>query len=269
MTTTTSILLVTRGDDGWDRFVPDLSNQTRAPDQFITVIDRPTSAADQAVMQAAHPALTFVFNAENIGLTKSLNRGLAVATGDVIFRTDDDDKSRADRIEKQLALMDATGADLVCSWAEGVMEGESAPPWTIDCPTDDAGLKRALHRRNVIVHASLAFRREAIVKLGGYDETFKYAQDYGLYLAAIRAGLNFAAVPEPLVRRAYAADSITVSRRYHQMMFSAAARIVHSAHTGNVNDFLRVVARYAVLAATPPFLRRWRRRVFQLLGRGA
>jgi GT2 family glycosyltransferase len=266
---TTSILLVTRGDDGWDRYVPDLLGQSRAPDQFITVIDRATSASERRALAKQHPLLTFVFNDENIGLTKSLNRGLSVATGEVIFRTDDDDRSRADRIEKQLALMEAAKADLVCSWAEGVLEGETAPPWTIDCPTDDAGLKRALHRRNVIVHASLAFRRDAILALGGYDETFRYAQDYGLYLAAIRAGLVFAAVPEPLVRRAYAADSITVSRRYHQMMFSAAARIVHSAHSGNVNDFLRVVARYAVLAATPPFLRRWRRRVFQLLGRGA
>jgi GT2 family glycosyltransferase len=266
---TTSILLVTRGDAGWDRYVPDLQQQSQPPDQFITVIDRTTSEAERQALAARHPSLTFVFNDENIGLTKSLNRGLAVATGEVILRTDDDDKSRGDRIEKQLALMAASGADLVCSWAEGVMEGETAPPWIIDCPTDDAGLKRALLRRNVIVHASLAFRRDAIAALGGYDETFRYAQDYGLYLAAIRAGLTFAAISEPLVRRAYAADSITVSRRYHQMMFSAAARIVHSAHTGNVNDFLRVVARYAVLAATPPFLRRWRRRLFQLMGRGA
>ena len=267
--TTTSILLVTRGDEGWDRFVPDLLNQTRAPDQMITVIDRPTTASERNAMAKAHPTVTFVFNDENIGLTKSLNRGLAAATGEVIFRTDDDDRSRPDRIEKQLALMAASNADLVCSWAEGVMEGDSRPPWTIDCPTDDAGLKKALHGRNVIVHASLAFRREAIARLGGYDETYRFAQDYGLYLAAIRAGLTFAAVPEPLVRRAYAADSITVRLRYPQMMFSCAARIVHAAHSGNVGDFLRVVARYALLAATPPFVRQWRRRLFQVLGRGA
>lgn len=268
--TTTAILLVTRGDSGWDRFVPDLRQQTRTPDQFVTVIDRPTSADERAAMQGAHPGLTFVFNDENIGLTKSLNRGLAVTTADVVFRTDDDDKARPDRIEKQLALMAASGADIVCSWAEGVMEGESAPPWMIRCPTEDAGLKAALLKRNVIVHASLAFRRERVMAaLGGYDETYRFAQDYGLYLAAIRAGLTFAAVPEPLVRRAYAADSITVSRRYNQMMFSAAARIVHCAHSGSVNDFLRVVGRYALLAAIPPSVRQLRRRLFQLVGRGA
>jgi glycosyltransferase involved in cell wall biosynthesis len=267
--TQASVLLVTRGDAGWDRYLPAFAAQTRPPEQIVVVIDRPTTADEQAAMRAVNPAVDFVFNAENIGLTRSLNRGLAICRGTFVFRTDDDDLSLPGRIEKQLALFASSGADLVASWATGVTEGKEDAPWEISCPTDDAAIKAALAGRNVLVHASLAFRRDAILALGGYDETYRYAQDYGLYLAAIRAGLTFAAVGEPLVRRTYSPNSITLGKRYNQLMFSCAARIVHCAERGDVSDFLKVVGRYAVLAATPPFARQMRRKVFALMGKGA
>jgi len=267
--TSTSILLVTVGDAGWDRHLAAFGAQTRRPDQIVVVIDRPTSEADQASMRDVHPGIDFVFNVENIGLTRSLNRGLAVCRGEFVFRTDDDDLSLPTRIERQMAIFESGRADLVATWATGVTEGREDAPWLIQCPTEDAAIKAALHKRNVLVHASLAFRRDKVMALGGYDETFRYAQDYGLYLAAIRGGLAFAAVPEALVQRSYSPNSITLGRRYNQLMFSAAARVVHCAHAGDVADFLKVVVRYAFLAATPPWLRQARRKLFSFVGKGA
>lgn len=267
--TTASVLLVTRGDADWDRHLQGLTDQTRAPEQIVVVIDRPTTPDDRTSFQRRYPGIDFCFNDENIGLTPSLNRGLAVCRGEFVFRTDDDDLSLPTRLERQLETFETTGADLVATWATGMTEGREDQSWLIGCPVEDADIKAALLGRNVLVHASLAFRRDAILAFGGYDETFRFAQDYGLYLAAIRRGLTFAVVPEPLVMRSYSATSITQARRYNQLMYSAAARIVHAAHSGDVGDFLRVVARYAVLAATPPWAREARRRLFSLLGRGA
>ncbi len=265
----TSVLMATLGEPGWDRFVPDLLAQTRPADEIIVVIDRPTGSPEQSALRAAYPQLRFLFNETNLGLTASLNRGLHAATGDIVFRTDDDDRSASERFARQLELFAAGGADVVTTWAEGVRDLPGAEPWLIRQPTSDAAIRQALLGRNILVHASLAFRRDRVLALGGYDETFRHAQDYALYLAAIRAGLRFAAVPEPLVRRVYPETSITVARRYHQLMYSCAARLVHAAHSGDRGDFLRVVARYALLAATPAWLRRWRRALFQRLGRGA
>jgi glycosyltransferase involved in cell wall biosynthesis len=213
--------------------------------------------------------LEFLFNEANIGLTRSLNRGLAVATGDYIFRADDDDGYRADRIEKQLAAFAATGADLVTSWGEGVASTGDSRPYLIRCPTTHEAICAALKRRNVLIHAALAFRRDRVMALlGGYDETFANAQDYALYLAAMRAGLRFAAVPEPLVRRSYTGNGITIDRRYHQLMYSCAARVVHHAHAGDRKAFVATLADYARLAAIPTWARKLRRRAYAVLGRG-
>lgn len=266
---TVSVLMATRADAEWDKHLPDLTGQTVPPDQIVVVIDRCTDEAERTLFREQWPQVDFVFNDANLGVTRSLARGLDVATGDYVFRADDDDGYRVDRIEKQLALFATSGADLVFSWAEGVTVGQEQRPYLITCPKGDEAIREALRYRNILIHASLAFRRESVLALGGYDETFVNAQDYALYLAAMRAGLRFAAVPEPLVRRSYTGPSITVGRRYHQLMYSCAARAVHHAHSADRLEFIRTMFEYALLAMTPIWARRLRRQLYALMGRGA
>lgn len=254
---------------GWDKFVPTLLDQTVPADEFLVVVDRAVDQAERAEIEGRWPQLTFLFNEGNIGLTKSLNRGLARARGAFVFRADDDDHYFPTRIERQLEAFERTGADFVSSWGEGVREGEGGKAYVIRAPEADAAIKQALTKRNVLLHPALAFRRGTVEMLGGYDESFVYAQDYALYLAAIRAGAKFAVVPEPLVRRFYAPTSISVGRRHSQAMYSCAARILHSAHNQDRASFFRTLTQYAVLVGTPSSVRRARRRLFSWIGRGA
>lgn len=262
-----SILMGTLARPGWDEYVPTLLDQTVPADEFITVVDRPTDASERAALEARWPKLSFVFNDDNLGLTKSLNRGLARARGTFVFRADDDDHYFPNRIERQLEAFASTGADFVSSWGEGV--GEAGKAYLIRAPEGDSAIKRALMKRNVFLHPSLAFRRATVERLGGYDESFIYAQDYALYLAGIRAGARFAVVQEPLVRRFYAATSISVGRRHAQAMYSCGARILHSAHNQDRASFFRTLAQYSLLVGAPSSLRRARRRLFGWIGRGA
>lgn len=263
---TTSILMGTLGGPGWDQHVQTLLDQTVPADEFVVVIDRATAASEREAFERRWPQIRFVFNDVNMGLTRSLNAGLRLATGEIVFRADDDDAYFPNRIERQLAVFATSDADLVSAWGEGIANGGT--PYLIGAPTEDAAIKAALLKRNVILHPALAFRKASIERIGGYDESFRYAQDYALYLAAIRADLRFAIVPEPLVRRFYHADNVGVSRRYRQLMFSCSARVQHCAHLGDRQLFLRTVAHYAALAATPRWARSARRKVFTVLGRG-
>jgi glycosyltransferase involved in cell wall biosynthesis len=249
--------------------MPDILGQSMPADTIVVVVDRPTDAAERGALQANWPSVRFVFNGRNRGITASLNIGLANTDADIVFRADDDDCSAPTRFEEQLACFAETGADFVGTWGEGVADGNEARRYLIRCPTDDAGIRAALPGRNVLLHPSLAFRRTSVLALGGYDETFVNAQDYALYLAGIRAGCRFAAVPVPLVRRYYHSDNVSVKRRANQLMYSCAARVTHHAATGDRVAFLRTLSHYAMLAATPMWARVARRRVFKYIGRGA
>lgn len=263
-----SVLMGTLAREGWDQSLRSMLDQSVPPDEVLVVVDRDTGAAERAALEAAWPSVRFLFNDTNIGLTASLNRGLAAANGEFVFRMDDDDLYPPNRIERQLACFAETGADFVSSWGEGAREG-STRTYVIRAPQTDAAIKRALLRRNILLHPALAFRRATVERIGGYDETFRFAQDYALYLAAIRAGASFAVVPEPLIRRSYGAGSITVGKRHIQAMYSCAARVLHAAATGDRRSFFRTVRQYTALIAAPDYLRKLRRSVFSIVRRGA
>ena len=261
---------------GWDIFLGNLREQSAGPVQIVVVVDRLTDAAEREAMQTAHPDVDFVFNEQNIGLTASLNRGLARCTGEFVFRIDDDDASDTRRVQLQIEALERSGADIAVAFGRGVKgaarpasEVETSESWLIRCPDTDQALKAALSRRNVVIHSTIAVRRSAFERLGGYDESFRYAQDYALYLHAIRAGLSFTVIEEPLVTRFYDAGSITVAKRKQQMMFSASARLLHAAQRNEPREFLAVMWRRGWLLAIPNWLRSFRRTVFALLGRGA
>lgn len=265
--TNIAVLMPTLARPGWDAHLPALLGQTRPPDRIIVVIDREVAAPEAADLERQWPQVHFIFNNARLGITKSLNIGLRAAEdADIIVRADDDDESFPHRIERQLELMERTGADLVSGWAEG--QGPSGSSYRIRCPTSHEAIVKALKKRNCLLHPALTFRRAPIMALGGYDETFVYAQDYGLYLTAVRAGLRFAAVGEPVVKRFYHRNNISVERRMHQLMYSCAAGAAHHAATADRAAFTRAMLHYMRLAATPMWLRGLRRRVFSLIGRG-
>jgi GT2 family glycosyltransferase len=254
-----SVLIPTIGSDRLGdivaRFLAD-----PAPAEIIVAVDKPD--IDQAVLAAlpTDPRLKVVINPVNLGLTRSLNRAIGMALGEIIVRNDDDDIPAPDRLTRLLGRFDAEPAtDIVFSHAIG-QDADSGRQWLIGGPTDDAAVKAALQQRNFIVHSSIAFRRSSLEPLGFYDETFRYAQDYDLYLRACAHGLRFSGIDQPLVTRIYGNGSITVSKRRQQMLYSMSARLIHDARTDGGRGAWRTITSYTTLLIVPDWLRRLRRR---------
>lgn len=233
------------------------------PAEVIVAVDRPD--LDCSALEArfgAEPRFVLIRNEENFGLPRTLNRAISRARGDIIVRNDDDDPPVPDRLAKTLAHLDTyPETDLVFGFAIG-RDSALGREWLIDGPTEDTAIKAKLLERNFIVHSTLAFRKARLAGIEFYDATFRYAQDYALYLASIRAGLRFGAIPEPLVTRLYHPQSTTVARRRRQIMFSLAARLVHHAQTDGKP--WRTILGYIRLLLIPGWLRKLRR----LLGNG-
>jgi glycosyltransferase involved in cell wall biosynthesis len=255
-----SVLIATTGGRRLESIVSTYLSQPAAGVEVVVVVDDPS--VDRATFLAplrSDGRLKIVFNDVNIGLTRSLNKGLDLCSGDLVLRNDDDDPPHPHRVAKTVAFFEGHPAcDLVYAFARGV-DGASGRSWTIRGPASDAEIKAHLLKRNFIVHSSLAMRTRCLKDVGGYDATFRHAQDYELYLRCIRAGLVFGCIPEVLVERHYPADSITVRRRRRQILFSFAARLIHNAEAGDGRHW-RTVFAYLKLLAVPDGLRPLRRR---------
>lgn len=256
-----SILIATTGGRRLEDVVGTYLRQRAADVEVVVVVDDPS--VDRAAFLApirSDERLKVVFNDANIGLTRSLNKGLEICRGDIVLRNDDDDPPHPERLAKTAAFFESHPAcDLAYAYARGVDES-SGRAWTIAGPRSDAEIKAHLRKRNFIVHSSLAIRTGRLKALGGYDATFLHAQDYELYLRCIRAGLVFGCIPEVLVERRYHGDAITVKRRRRQILFSFAARLIHDAEVDDDRPW-RTVFAYLMLLAVPETLRTLRRRI--------
>jgi glycosyltransferase involved in cell wall biosynthesis len=137
------------------------------------------------------------------GLVMALNRGLAECSSQFVARMDGDDISHPRRLEEQLRFLQAhPEIDLVASAFRhfprqhlkiGMIAYES---WQNSLQTHD-DIIRDLYVESPFVHPSVMFRKEVVIRVGGYRR-MPWAEDYDLWLRMASDGSRFARVPRPL-----------------------------------------------------------------------
>lgn len=122
------------------------------------------------------------------GLVPALNFGLSVAKHDIIARQDADDLWYPEKLEKQVKFLKKNPEiDIVGVQIRSVDEKFEETRQEPKRPTKDLQIKSALLSGwNVIPHPGVVFRKRIMEKLGGYDDTFPFAEDYSLWLRAVR-----------------------------------------------------------------------------------
>ncbi len=158
------------------------------------------------------------FNEENIGLTKSLNKGLAIAKGKYIARMDADDISMPRRFEKQIAFMDSH-PDYIVLGTNFTYIGET-PLYKKLLKTVEYGneiIKAHLMGGNCIAHSSVFIRRSILAQhCLKYDENYKSNQDYRLWEMLIPYG-KFENLKECLLKYRVSSGQVTKNKPIDQI----------------------------------------------------
>jgi glycosyltransferase involved in cell wall biosynthesis len=219
-----SFLICSTGNSRALECIRALQNQSYENFEVIVVFD--CNVADMQFdvsLLSSDSRFKIIKNKVNLGLTKSLNIGLRHARGEIIVRQDDDDISHTDRLEKinDVFVFDKN-IDIVVSWAK-VKYHEEGDHYIHKTPETDFDIKDRLQKKNCLIHSTLAIKKDTLLSVNGYNENFIFAQDYELYLSLIRKRATFYGIQEPLVTRYELPNTITVSRRTRQAIFSLAA----------------------------------------------
>jgi Glycosyl transferase family 2 len=158
-----------------------------ASDETRTIIDRLAASDDRVRVIARSQA----------SLPAALNDALTQAQAPLVARMDADDTCSADRLERQVAFMDAHGeiAVLGCAWE--AVNDDGRVLYTVHPPQDPRRLRWKLLTGNQLAHGSVMLRRDAVLNMGGYNEHCTKGQDYELWLRASRT-LAVAALPDTL-----------------------------------------------------------------------
>ena len=181
--------------------VDSILNQTYRDFELILINDKSTDASGDILKAYAQKdgRVVVLENEQNIGLTKSLNRGLAVARGEYIARMDADDISVPDRFEKQVAFLDAHPDYCFVSCIGRYIDENGNPEQLRLFPETNEEIYAMMPKVDAVMHPGVMFRREEIAKIGNYCEDFRVVQDYDLWFRGMAAGYKFYNIQEPLV----------------------------------------------------------------------
>lgn len=165
------------------------------------------------------PRIKVIKRASAWGLTRNLNALIGAARGEFIARLDHDDVCEPTRLEQQVAFLRAhPDHDAVGTWARCLDESGNAGE-LLRMPVSDSDIRRGLEISNCVIHPSVMIRRSALERLGGYDESITYAQDYDLWLRLVESG-KIANLPEPLLRYRIHSGQISAAKLVAQSMFA-------------------------------------------------
>ena len=96
---------VYNGEDFLEQCVHSILDQTFRDFEFIILNNGSTDETAQILNQFRDPRLRIIHQ-ENLGVTRSLDKGVRMARADLIARLDADDYSFPNRLSKQVGFMD-------------------------------------------------------------------------------------------------------------------------------------------------------------------
>ncbi len=200
-----SVLIPSYGHAAYIRqTIESILGQTRPVDEIIVINDGSPDDTNSAVAPYLDK-ITYV-EQENRGLTQTLNRGIAMCTGDYIALSASDDWLAPDTIEVLAGIMDDhPDVGLVHGNMTVVDEQGNPSPyfnwhnWQRVAPYPIGKHRQtvALIQRNCIPGQANLCRREALLQAGPYP-THPFLQDWGMWLTIALNGWYLYGEPRSL-----------------------------------------------------------------------
>lgn len=155
---------------------------TQSFQDFILLIinDGSIDKSKDIIMGYNDERIEYIENESNIGLVKTLNKGLSLVKTKYVARMDADDICNSDRFEIQINYLEKNSTiALVGGWATVINE-ENRTVGKIKYPSDDITIRTSLLFSNMFIHSSIMLRYELIKDLK-YDESHIATEDFGLW----------------------------------------------------------------------------------------
>ena len=188
--------------------------------EYIIILDKHDNYEMRSYLEGTAKEdgrIRFYVNEQNMGLARSLDKGIDLAKGMYIARMDADDISKPDRLEKEIHFIEETGADMVCCLVDKI--DEKGERWDEIKPFPDSAefIGKMLPVQNIVVHPTVMLNTERVKVLGGY-RPFASCQDYDLWLRMLTNGYQIKILNENLLNFRRHKNSITASKRYVQLL---------------------------------------------------
>lgn len=181
--------------------------QTFQDFELLVIDDGSTDHSAQIINTYGDPRIRFMANDRNLGVIRTLNKGLDLAQGVYVARMDADDISLPERLERQVGFMDRNPKVGACgTWVE-TFGDRPGGVWQFPVASEEIHAHLLFH--SVLAHPSVCLRRDAFVGNGLlYDEQYPHAEDFQLWQRASEC-FPLANLSEVLLKYNFHSDSVS------------------------------------------------------------
>jgi len=176
----TVLMSVYNGEKYLNEAIDSILGQTFKDFEFLIINDGSIDRTVEILQSYDDPRIRIINNKKNIGLTKSLNKGLSMARGEYIARQDADDISLPNRLQMQVDFMDSHQEVGICgTWAKILKKHKKSIQRV---PTSFEDIKAFLLFKCVMVHSSVIMRLSMLNEYNlYYNNDFFTSQDFELW----------------------------------------------------------------------------------------
>ena len=185
----------------------------------LLIIDDGSTDNTASVIRKLADHRTRLMSQGQEGISSALNLGLQEARGAIIARFDADDICMPERLEKQLHFLH-THPDhvLVGCDAEYIDENGDHLFYFRCIAHDHEEICNILYAACPFIHSAVMYRKEAVIRAGGYSLHTHNFEDYLLWTRLVKFGL-YQNLPEPLLRVRFNPGSVTIDEKWRGAKF--------------------------------------------------
>lgn len=163
--------------------VESVLGQTFRDFEFLVIDDGSTDRGVEIIEGYRDPRVRVIRNQRRIELIRTLNRGLELARTKYVARMDADDISLPQRLERQVAFLEANPEVGVCGTRVTTIGDREGETWSY--PESAEEIRCRLLFGASIAHPSVCMRRAAFCHHDlRFDDAYPHAEDYRLWRAA-------------------------------------------------------------------------------------
>jgi glycosyltransferase involved in cell wall biosynthesis len=189
--------------------------QTWRDFELIVIDDGSTDNTLEVVNQyAAQDERIKVYTQPNSGMAETLNRGIGLAANEWVFRMDNDDLMRPNRLERQMAFVQEHPELAVASSLVRHIDGSNRVIGKDNSKLFTHEAIDKLVTANELIgfcHPAVALRKSAVQAVGGYRKQFWPAEDIDLWSRLAENGYKMLVQPEYLLDYRMHGNSATIS----------------------------------------------------------
>lgn len=140
--------------------------------------------------------IDIIINQENIGLTKSLNKGINIVKGKYIARMDSDDISTSNRFKDQVHFLESHPEVAVVGGSIQEFSSSNSTEIIRTFPLTNDNVKNTIHKASPLAHPTVMMRRSIFENGLRYNEKYKTSQDLALWFDILSAGYQIGNISE-------------------------------------------------------------------------